>query len=654
MRTAHLAALAALTLLPGLAAAQQAIPDTIVTGTRVPTPLERVPAAVTVISRAEIEERGYATLAEALASVPGVRIAATQPGQQASGFLRGGNSPHTLVLLDGVPINDVSGPSNAFDFGQDLLAMVERIEVVRGPASSLYGSQALGGVVNLVTRRAPADRAIAPFGEIAGGTQRSVRGSLGAAGTLGAVDYLVGGQSTSTQGFDSIARRLQTSTRERDGFTSRTGTARLGWTPEEGTRLEGLVRWRQNRFGLDGYNDFYQLADDPNYTGQDQRVTGQLRGEARLLNGAWTTGLRGFATDDRRRYLNLPDALSTQQTSDLYRGRRTGLEWSNTLRLPGFGPAAEGALAFGVLHQLDSTNSRSGDQFYTTTTRAQQHATAGHASLQYRLWERLDLTAGLRHDAVGNFAEATTWRTGAVLALPELNSRLRASVGTGFRAPSLYERFGQAPGYVGNALLRPERSLGWEVGSDTDIAALGRPDAATLGWTFFQSHVHDLINYQALNAFTFTQGNIDKARIHGAELSATLRPARWAEARVAWTITEAFDAATKQRLPRRPEHVLSLTGRVQPIERLVLAPTLLITGRNPEGPFASYANTGDSYSYARTNKAGAVLHLTASYRLRPEVTLFLEGRNLTNSRWEPVNGYPTPGRSLLLGTRFAL
>ena len=655
MRTTRLATLAILAALPLNAFGQSAIPDTIVTATRVPTPAERVPAAITVITRQQIEERGYQSLSEALVAVPGIRLAPSGGlGQQTSGFLRGTNSAHTLVLLDGVPINDASGPSNAFDFGQDLLGAVERIEVVRGPASSLYGSSALGGVVNIVTRKAPADRQFAPFGDIAGGTQRTLRGGLGATGTVGQFDYLVGGQSISTQGFNNIARRLQTSTGERDGFRGQAATARLGWTPVEGTRLEGLLRWRQNRFGLDGFNDNFQLADDPNYTGQDQRWTGQLRGETRLLDGAWTTGLRGFNTEDRRRYVNLPDALSTQTTSDLYRGRRAGLEWSNTLRLPGYGPASDGALAFGVLYGLEQSNSRSGNEFFSTTTRAQQHSTGGHASLQYRLWERLDLTGGLRQDATTGFTDATTWRTGAVLAVPELNSRIRAAAGTAFRAPALFERFGISPGFVGNPALRPERSMGWEVGTETDIAAGGKPNFATAGWTFFQSRVRSLINYSALDANTFTQSNVDRAKIHGAELGLTLRPFTWAEGTVAWTITEAFDATTRERLARRPEHVLSLTGRVQPMTGLVVAPTVLLTGRSPEGAFASYANSGDGNATPRSTRAGAVLNLTATYQLMPEVAVFLEGRNLTNSRWEPINGFTTPGRSLLFGTRFAL
>ena len=651
MRRPAAALLGGLSVLPAATAAaqqqQSTIPETIVTGTRVPTPQERVPASITVLTRREIEERGYQTLAEALTAVPGLRIAQLGgPGQQASAFLRGTNSRHVLVLLDGVPVNDPSEPNAAFNFGNELLFDVERIEVLRGPASALYGSAALGGVVNLVTRRAPPDRAFAPYGELAGGTQRTVRAGAGATGTVGAFDYLLSAQSLSTRGFNAIAQRLP-DTGERDGFRGVFTTARLGWTPVEGTRIEGLLRWRQNNFGLDSVP-----RDDPNYSGEDRRWYGQVRGETRLLDGAWITGLRLSATEDRRRFTNLPDSLSRSTADDLFIGTRTTLDWGNTVRLPAAGVLTDGALGFGVTHNFEEARSASGSPFFRTTVDATQHTTAGYATLQYRLAERLDLTAGLRHDATTGFTDETTWRLGAVLALPEAGSRLRASGGTGFAAPSLFQRFGIIGDFFrGNPDLRPERSIGWEVGVETDLPAFGRPAFATTSATYFRSRIRDLINF---NAGFDTLENIDRARIQGVELGLTLRPAAWFETTAAWTITGAFDAETGRRLPRRPEHVVSVTARVQPIPRVVLAPTMLFTGRSPEGAFASYNDQGVALSYPRSNPPGTVVNLTATWQAFEQASLFLEARNLGNSRFEPANGFATPGRSVLVGTRFAL
>lgn len=627
--------------------AQIAIPDTIVTATGVPTPLARVPASITVIDRRTIEERGYTNLAEALVSVPGLRVSPSGGiGQQASVFTRGNSSRSTLVLLDGVPLNDPSDANGAFNFGNETLFDIERIEVLRGPASSLYGNAAMGGVINLVTRRAPPDRSFMPYGELAAGSQRTLRTAGGVTGTVGAFDYLASLNNISTQGSNATASRFFRTLGEADGFRGTNATARLGYTVTPGTRIEGTIRWRENRTGIDSVP-----RDDPNFTADDRRWLGQIRGESRLFDGAWTTGLRLAVTEDRRVFTNLPDQLSTAGGNDYFRGTRQSADWGNVVRLPGFGPAADGALTFGANVAREDVASRSGNLPFRTTVNAKQDTVAGHAAVQYRLWDRLDLTAGLRHDSVSSFTGETTWRLGAVYAIPELNLRLRASGGTAFNAPSLFQRFGAiGTTFRGNPALRPERSIGYEFGAEMDIPAFGVDRFSTLGWTFFQSRVTDLINF---NAPFNTLVNINRANLHGAELTWALRPAAWLTTELGWTITKAEDGDTGRPLPRRPEHVISASARIEPMPGLVITPQLQFTGRNPEGAFATYLNNGASVSQPRNNKTGMLLNLTATYRITPQVTGYLEGRNLTDSKWEPVNGFQTPGRSVIAGTRFA-
>ncbi|WP_372620579.1 TonB-dependent receptor plug domain-containing protein [Falsiroseomonas sp.] len=629
--------------------AQQAIPDTIVTATRIPTEAERVPAAVTVLTREDIAERGYQTLAEAMRAIPGLNLVQQGgPGQNATAFLRGAAGRHVLVLLDGAPLNDASEPNGAFNFGNELLGDIERIEVVRGPASALYGSGALGGVVNLVTRRAPPGTPAQLFGELAAGTQRTGRGVLGAAGNDGRFDWMVTGQALTTRGFNVVPRRMATNRGERDGLEARAATARLGFRPDAGSRVEALLRWRRNRTELDDA-PFFRL-DDPNYTGRDQNWFGQLRGETTLLDGAWTTGLRIAVAQDRRRYLNLPDAGNPGDTDDLYRGQRQTFDWGNRLRLGDVGPFQDTGLAFGATHEIESSDSRSISGGLLTTTDATARSTALHVGAQGRLFGRLDLSAGLRHDAAEDYDGATTWRLGAVLALPEVASRVHASAGTAFKAPSLFQRFGIIGGFFrGNPDLRPERSFAWEVGVETDIAAAGRADFATFGATWFSARYRNLINFNS--AFDSLE-NVDRARAQGAELSLTLRPAAWLGLRAAWTITETEDESTGRQLPRRPKNVLALSARIAPLPRLTVVPELVFTGRALEGPFASYEDSGAPRFGAAWNPQGMLLNLTASYQITPAIAAFAEGRNLTDSRYEPANGFAAPGRSVLVGTRF--
>ncbi|WP_237216754.1 TonB-dependent receptor plug domain-containing protein [Falsiroseomonas oryziterrae] len=624
--------------------AQQTVPETVVTATRVPTPIERIPAAVTVITRQDIEERGYRTLPEALQSVPGLRLVqGGGVGQQASAFVRGAASRQVLVLLDGVPVNDPSEPNGAFNFGNDLLGDIERIEVVRGPASSLYGSGAIGGVINLITRRAPEGRTAQAFGEAGLGTQRTAQGNIGIAGTTERWNYLGMAQGLSTRGSDATAPRFWSNTGERESFTGAAYTARFGFRPDAGSNVEALLRWRENQAGLDNIP-----RDDPNNEQTDRRIYGQIRAETTLF-GVWTTGLRAAYTEDKRRNVNLPDAASRTTIDDLFRGRRESYEWGNRVALPDLGALRFVNLTFGIAHERESSDSRSGNLPFQTRTDASADSTAFNLGLQARILDRLDVTAGLRRDEAEDYEGFTSWRLGGVLALPELSSRVILSAGTAFRAPSLFQRFGTiGTSFRGNPELRPEDSFSWEAGFETDVAGFGRTDFATFGATYFDTRFRNLINFNA--AFS-TLENVDRATARGAELSLILRPAPWLDLRGAWTVTETEDEATGMPLPRRPRNVVSASARIA-MDRLVVVPELLFTGPSPEGPFASYRDNGTSIPVMAYNKSGTVVNLTASYRVTEQVTAFAEGRNLGNSRFEPANGFVVPGRSALAGVRF--
>ena len=266
--------------------------------------------------------------------------------------------------------------------------------------------------------RAPADRAFAPYGEIAGGTQRTLRGYAGAGGTIGAFDYGITGQSLSTEGYNATAPRFWSNRGERDGLRAAAVTARAGvtlgeTTPEAilgRTRIEGLLRWRENTFGLDNVP-----RDDPNYTGQDRTWLGYLRAETTLF-GAWTTGVRLSGSEDRRRYVNLPDAGSPSSTADnFYIGNRVGVAWDNMLRLPSGGVVTDASLTFGGGWDRESAESAAGSTFFRTTVDARAEAAYGYLGAQARLFGRLDVTAALRLDDAEDYGTEATWRLGAVL-----------------------------------------------------------------------------------------------------------------------------------------------------------------------------------------------------------------------------------------------
>jgi vitamin B12 transporter len=619
------------------------IPETIVTATRIPTPQERLPAATTVIDRQTIEERGYVTLADALVSVPGFNIVPSGGmGQQASGFMRGTNSNHVLVLRDGVPINDASHPSGAFNFGNALLGDIERIEVVRGPVSAIYGTSAIGGVINLITRRAPADRQAQPYGEVAGGTNYTARGVAGVAGTIGNTDYGVTGQSLSTRGSNAVAPRFYNNQGERDGFRSAVITARGGVNIGETapanllgmTRLDGLVTMRENRFGLDNIPN-----DDPNYSGDDRNWMGFLRSATELFGGDWTTGVTLSATEDRRRYTNWRDSLSSSTADDLYRGRRERLAWDNTVRLADFGVISANNLVFGAGFENESAFTRSNLSGFRQDVDKSQQSSFAYIGTQHRLWDRLDITTALRQDAPDDVDGATTWRLGGVLSLPEIASRLRASGGTAFKAPSVYQRYGiNNFGFRGNPDLRPEHATAWEAGIETDLAP-----GFTISALYFESWIRDLI--QSTPDFR-TNENISRAHIRGGEFGVDWRLSDSFATRAAWTVQEARDETKDLPLARRPRNTASLSPRIAPRvdwvdvpnARLIIAPEFIYFGKRGFGR--------NGY-----NEEGFVFNMTASLPVTHQVTAFIEARNLGNRRYEPANGFVIPGRSAILGMR---
>jgi len=633
-------ALAALTV--SSAAAQQpplrTLPETVVTATRVPTPLDRIAAGVTVIDREMIEQRGYATLAEALATVPGMRLRSSGgQGAETLAFIRGAESRHTLVLLDGVPINDPSNPGGLFDFGKDTLGDVERIEIVRGPMSTLYGSGAVGGVINIITRRA-ADRPLVGSAQVGAGHPREAAGRVFAAGRQGMVDGSVSVESLSRLGSNAIADRLRFNTGERDGFRGQTSAVRLGVQPAPWLRFEGFGRQRYATYGLDDFADLagdFRLFDDRNYRGQDR--FGIFGGGVTLTPFGDTLETRLSTTRNRyvRSFRNRPDEIAPTVADDRYEGRRDTLSLDNTLRLPDLGVVSLAALTFGAERRWEGLGTDTSFSRLDVTDRSD----GLYAGLQGRLLGRFDLTAQVRREDGEEFGTANTWRVGGVLQLPEIAGRIKAAYGTSFRAPDLYDRFG----FGGNTALRPERGRSGEIGGEIDMPLFGRGDGATFGATWFSSRITDLIQYTG----TFPTGrneNVGRAEIEGAEAVLTLRPAAWVTLIGTYTYTDARNATTSTRLLRRPEHAASAAAQFS-LGRFTINPEIVFIGRFRD---VLTADGGQSAGQG-LSPSGVLANLSASYRVTETLRLIALARNLGDSAFEPTNGYQTPGRSVFAG-----
>lgn len=642
------------------------IPESVVTATRIPTAPKDIPAGVTVIDRETIEAHGYNTLTQALTDVPGLHVSpAGGPGGQASVFVRGGNSNHVLVLRDGMPINDASEANDAFNFGIDTLSDIERIEVIRGPMAALYGSGAIGGVINLISRRG-SEPGVHWTGDVAGGYPALIRGSVTASGIEGPIDFALTAASQSQRGYDAIPQRESVYRGVAQGFRDRLVTLNLGYTPVEGTRLSLLLRAQSAYFGfnnLGGFDaDFNPVPtyDNANANGQTVSLLGRVGGTTHLFGDRLESGFFVGQEQSDRRYLEPFAAMDLNKASSdsRYHAYRTDVQWNNTLHLDDFvsvpGLSAS-AMTFGYEYTGDQAKVRINTQGFNPDQSgvvASMHTNAAYAGLQTTVLSRLTLTGQIRQDWV-NGDSPVTWRAGGVYDLKEIATHLKASYGTGFRTPSLFDRYGvDSSGYVGNPALKPERSDGWEAGFTSDIAAGGRSDYLTIGATYFDQRIRDLIGY----VFTpvFTEANINAAHVHGVETEATVHPLPWMDLHATYTLldTKAVGQSSAQgsQLARRPQNEASFDLTLRPIPALRLTGTVLYTGAAHD---YLYDNNGFGVGYG-VGQHGLITNVAANYTVTPTVELYLNGWNILNSKFEPVNGYQTPGPTVLAGVRVRL
>jgi len=631
------------------------LPDMVITATRVPTPVLDIPAGVTVIDRREMQQAGDTDLAQALMGVPGVRLSQSGgPGGNASLFVRGLNSNQVLVLRDGMPLNDAADSSGAFNFGLDTLADVERIEVIRGPMAALYGSGAIAGVVNLITRRGR-ETGTQLTGEIGGGPPGQVLGNAAITGVTDGWDYAAIGEGQWQRGFDTVPQRMSVYRGIPQDYATGVGTLNLGYTPFAGTRLSLLARVRRADFGFNALG--FPIYDNANARGHADDVLGRVGGSTTLFNGTVESSLFVGRLQNDRRYTQQLDPNDPNQASNdsRYHARRTDVQWNNTVHLSDLLEApwqSATDLTFGYQHIQDDARVRVNSAFfgdpYTQSATAGMATNAVFAGAQTTLWERLTLIGQVRQDWVMGQAPFT-WRLGGVLAVPEIFTRVKAAYGTAFRAPSLFDRYGvDSFGYVGNPNLRPETSRGWEAGFTTDLPAFGLANGISFGATYFDNRVRNLIVVQFAPAYTSV--NIGAAHTQGLETVLTVRPASWLSATIAWTETEARDSLTGQLLLRRPQNTLAASATITPLPGLSVRPELQYTG-----PFRDYLidNAGFTTSPGRS-PPGLVVNLAVNYVLTPKLTLYGTGRNLTNSRFEPVNGYQMPGALGIVGVRVKL
>ena len=597
MRTVR--TLIVLVSLASVAAAQTEDEVIVVTGTRIPTPLERFGGAATVITARDVELRQYRSIADALASVPGLHVASSGgPGAQTSVFLRGAESDHVLVRIDGVEVTPAGGGNFGFEHLQ--LNAVERIEVLRGPYSSLYGSQGIGGVINIVTKR----------GEGAPGATAHVEtGSFGTnavaarlSGRREHVDFSLGGAWLRRDGESHTPRRLGDRRRgDDDGYDNLDVKGTLGIETGAASRADFSFGYIDAEAEYDGGGPVFEQTG---LTSSVRRERYSARWSGNYRRGAWRPSLRGDYYAHRR-----DDAASRS------RGERTRFEWSNELF---FSDAVK--LVAGAETEFEKFRGSSG------SVRASARTNAVYLQAWFELLDSLLLSGGLRHDDPDDFGSDRNWQVAATYDWVAIGTRLRASYGTAFKAPSLSDRFAS----WGNPGLGAETSRGWEAGIDQSLALFGGPSGARWGFTYFDNRIRRLITAAPPD---FTLQNAASAGIEGIEAFVALEISPGLDLRLDQTVMRAFDGG-RERLLRRPLRKTTVTARwSKPLWSLAATVDYV-------GPWRDIRR--DDFSFL-TRGGYTLAHVSARRRIGGGVTLFARANNLFDRDYEPVDGFAGRG-----------
>lgn len=620
--------LAAVFALPTAAFCQSVeddVPEVVVTATRLETPNERVASSVTVITAEEIEASGVNSVSEILNTVPGLEVFRLGGvGQQSSVLLRGADPGHLLVLVDGFAVNDPGSPKGTFNWAHMTTDNIEKIEVLRGPQSTLYGSDAMAGVINIITKRG--EGALGATLELEAGSFETRSGRLTISGG-DRLNYSLALSATDSEGIS--AAEEEDGNTEKDGYRNLSMSGRVDVPVGTGGELTFTARAVESESDLDEVNGITWLfADDPNSTIEESQLFTGARLLLDLMGGRLEQSIGISMADYERTYRNPPDASNPNDDLEKDYGVTVAVNLQSTFDL-----GKGGLLTAGLDLEEDRVRSQADFSGFPITVDQHEVSRAGvYLQEQISIGESLSLVVGGRLDDHDGFDDQFTYRIGTSIRM-DGGWKIRGTWATGFKAPTIYQLYNSSSG---NPDLEAETSKGWDVGLDKDMHSL----RGTVGVTWFGNSFEDLIDFSG-----FTYFNVQKAKTAGVEAFAELRPAEALNVRISYTALDTEDVTTGEDLIRRPEEKVTLHADYRFSERGHLSLTGIYVGDRTDKDFSTRpAATVTLDSYMLVNLAGS---LAISDRLK------LTGRveNLLDEEYQEVFGYGTPGVSAYLGIK---
>lgn len=605
----------------------------VVTATRTAVPEYELASSISIIDSSTIENSNSSTVLELLQSQYGLSVSHQGGrGSISQVYLRGGNPDFTLVQVDGIEMNMPNDINNTFDFTDLSVDNISRIEILRGAQSTLYGSNAISGVINIITKKGSGKPKLNL--SLEGGSYNSYKGLALFSGSVRNFNYSLSLSREKTDGFSSADVRF--GNKERDGSARYNINSRIGFTLNNNFNIDLFIHFTKAKSALDQFGG--KFGDDPTYIYNLEQGVYKLRGKLLLLNGKWEQTVSVSLLKNLRRY-NFNN--TSARSRSFYDGRRVKFAWQNNFNLK------NNLVSIGAETGVESANS---DYFYlgkysgavpfmSPFPKKTLRSTGVYLQDQIKLGGGFFASGGLRFDTHEYFASVLTFRIAPAYIIWQTGTKIKFTYGTGFKAPSLTNLFDQS---FGNPNLNPERSRSWDAGIEQYFFNY----KYIVGVTYFNNTFDNLFGFSS----NFKVFNIKKARSEGVEFYMTFNPGDKfvISANYTYTISKDESGSKSISLLRRPENKASFTFNYN-----ITGNTNLNLQVNYSG--ISYDNDFSSFPAKRVVlKSHTIINAAASYNLLNNIKLYGRIVNLLNTDYEEVFGYGTARRSAYMGIKFNL
>jgi vitamin B12 transporter len=613
--------------------------EVIVTATRTATPAIELGNSYSLVTSAQIEKQQLNSVVDVLRQLPGLSIVQQGgPGKISNVFMRGANSNHTLVIMDGVVMNDPSSPNNAFDFSFLNTLDIDRIEIVRGPQSTLYGSDAMAGIINIISKVGTSKPQYSFLGET--GSNGYYRENLSALGTYGIMKYAITAVRNGSDGVSSADARYGNT--EKDGYSNDSFMSHLGFSLTKNISLDLIYKYTKANSSLD-QSEIH--GDDPNFTYKIEEQIFKGGVNISLFDGKWKQSLNGSLMKNFSRSLDLPDPIRPNTSLDaFYKAQRSKLDWQNN-----FSFVDNNLITFGIETSSEEarTSSHSTSDWgpYDSVFPDTSIRTTGvYFQDQINILNTFFTSIGVRYDKNQKFGGTTTFRIAPAYFIAATSTKIKMSYGTGFKAPSLFYLFD--PLY-GNPELKPEESKGWDIGFEQFLLN----NSICIGATYFNMKFQNMFGYDS----NYREINIARASSQGLELTASIKGINNLSIDASYTYTKTkneYDDGTadfNKVLLRRPANQFSFNTNYQLNSKINFNMQVQYVGKRDDKDFSDFMNIKRVVLQDYT-----LVNFAASYKLFEYLKLIGRVENLLDKQYEEVLYYGTLGRTFYIGANFIL